>query len=199
MASIGFLAFRWLFIATFAIASWLMIQAQMRNVGFKRNYASPSDIVSDRFHSKSLSAVAAGIWVAQLFITITAQMYALHDIIDGLSLGRLHAKAMTWGICFIVLFCEVVGGQRSVSLSDAIQAGIMLTAFFFLPFVLIYNYGGCSKSPLATENLLETPDGVLWPHQCSLGTAACYLLAMLTRAILMPSLFQRRVVQHGRL
>ena len=41
----------------------------------------------------------------------------------------------------------------------------------------------CSKSPLATENLLENTDGVLRPHQCSLGTAGCYLLAMLTRAI----------------
>ena len=29
------------------------------------------------------------------------------------------------------------------------------------------------------------------PHQCSLGVAACYLLFMLTRAMLMPSWFQR--------
>ena len=46
--------------------------------------------------------------------------------------------------------------------------------------------------PLATDNLLENTDGVLrLPHQCSLGTAACYLLVMLTRAILIPSLFQK--------
>ena len=34
----------------------------------------------------------------------------------------------------------------------------------------------CPKSPLATDNLLENTGGVLRPHQCSLGTAACYLL-----------------------
>ena len=45
MAIFGYISFRWLFMATFAISSWLLIQAQMRNVGFKRNYASPSDIV----------------------------------------------------------------------------------------------------------------------------------------------------------
>ena len=45
------------------------------------------------------------------------------------------------------------------------------------------------KSPLATDNLLENTDGV--PHQCSLGAAPCDLLVMLTRAILMPALFQR--------
>ena len=44
-----------------------------------------------------------------------------------------------------------------------------------------------SKYPLlATKNLLENTDGVL-------GAATCYLLVMLTRAILMPSLFQRPV------
>ena len=43
--------------------------------------------------------------------------------------------------------------------------------------------------PLATENLLENTDGVL--HQCSLVAAACYLLLLLTRAILMTSSFHR--------
>ena len=50
---------------------------------------------------------------------------------------------------------------------------------------------GRSKSPSATENLLEgtrmgcsdPPD----PHQCPLGVAACYLLVMLTAALLMTS------------
>ena len=50
---------------------------------------------------------------------------------------------------------------------------------------------GESKSPLATENQLGNTDGIGAPHQCSLGAAPCYLLFMLTRAILMPSLFQR--------
>ena len=38
-----------------------------------------------------------------------------------------------------------------------------------------------------TENLLENTDGVGAPQQCSLGTAACYLLVMLTVALLMTS------------
>ena len=48
---------------------------------------------------------------------------------------------------------------------------------------------GRSKIPLATEILLESTDGAL--HPCSLGSAACYLLFMLTRTILMASLFHR--------
>ena len=51
---------------------------------------------------------------------------------------------------------------------------------------------GGSKSPLATENLLENTAGVL--HHRSLGAAPCCLLFMLTRAILMPSLFRQRWV-----
>ena len=57
---------------------------------------------------------------------------------------------------------------------------------------------GRSKSLVATENLLENTDGVGAPHHCSLhhcslGAAPCYLPFMLTRAILMPSLFQRQL------
>ena len=57
--------------------------------------------------------------------------------------------------------------------------------------------GDAGRNPrhLATDNLLENTDGVrrLPPHQRSLGTAACYLLFMLTRATLtlMSSLFHR--------
>ena len=61
--------------------------------------------------------------------------------------------------------------------------------------------GTYSKSmycPLATDNLLENTNralrpssGVGAPRQCSLGAAACCLLCMLTRAILMTSSFQR--------
>ena len=49
---------------------------------------------------------------------------------------------------------------------------------------------GRSKSPpLATDDLLENTNGV--HRQCSLGAAPCHPLFMLTRAILMPPLFQR--------
>ena len=41
---------------------------------------------------------------------------------------------------------------------------------------------GRNPPPLATENLLENTDWVL--HQCVLGAAACYLLFMLTAALL---------------
>ena len=49
-----------------------------------------------------------------------------------------------------------------------------------------------TKSRSATENLLENTDGgVGAPQHCSLGAAPCYLLVMLTRALLMPPLFYR--------
>ena len=45
---------------------------------------------------------------------------------------------------------------------------------------------GCSDPP-SEGTLLASTDGVLRAHQCSPGAAACYLLFMLTRAILMTS------------
>ena len=76
--------------------------------------------------------------------------------------GQLHAKALTWGICFIILFCEVVGGQRSVSLSDAIQAAIMLTTFLLLPFVLVYHYGAWyDMVDYDCKGMTEAADGTI--------------------------------------
>ena len=53
--------------------------------------------------------------------------------------------------------------------------------------------------PLATEKLPEnTVMRVGAPQQCFLGAAACYLLFMLTCALLMPSLFQAgMLIEHG--
>ena len=45
------------------------------------------------------------------------------------------------------------------------------------------SFRGQSKSPLATDNLLESTDGGGAPHQCSLGAALCCFLFMLTRAL----------------
>ena len=42
----------------------------------------------------------------------------------------------------------------------------------------------CCFSPrICSRALMEYPDGVGAPHQCSLGTAACYRLFMLTCAL----------------
>ena len=59
--------------------------------------------------------------------------------------------------------------------------------------------------PFETKNLLENTDGGVLrhprfgaSHSCSLGTAACYLLVMLlTRTVLMPSLFQKARLREG--
>ena len=56
--------------------------------------------------------------------------------------------------------------------------------------------GQSKPPPLATENL----GGSEYPISVLSGAAPCYLLFMLTRAVLLPSLFQRPNVrrQHGR-
>ena len=58
--------------------------------------------------------------------------------------------------------------------------------------------GRSKPPPLATSSLLEDADGIgAAPHRRSLGTAAGYLLFLLTRAILMPSLLHRVLVEVG--
>jgi Na+/proline symporter len=80
--------------------------------------------------------------VIPLFIYTTVQFIALADIIEGLSLGRIQRQTAASMLCGVIIVCEVMGGQRSVTISDTVQASIMMAAFLVMPFVLVYFYGG---------------------------------------------------------
>ena len=42
-------------------------------------------------------------------------------------------QGIVWALGFFILACEIAGGMASVALTDAIQAGLLLVAFFVLP------------------------------------------------------------------
>ena len=81
----------------------------------------------------------------------------------------------------------------------AVQLGMGRFLYYLFPDNVFLNKGDdlarASRNPplLTTENLLENTDGA--PRQRPLGAAPCYLLVMLTRALLMlmlmPSLVHR--------
>lgn len=109
---------------------------------YTSRYHSPTDVVGDRFNSNSLRLLTTVSLVIPLFIYATVQFVALADIIEGLSLGRIQRHTAAYLLCGVIVVCEMMGGQRSVTITDTIQAAIMLSAFLVMPFVLVYLYGG---------------------------------------------------------
>ena len=47
------------------------------------------------------------------------------------------AKSVVWVLAIFIFFCECLGGMASVALTDAIQAGLLLFAFFMLPLMCL--------------------------------------------------------------
>jgi Na+(H+)/acetate symporter ActP len=52
---------------------------------------------------------------------------------DSLTLGRINSKGVVAVFLIIIIVCEWVGGQRSVTLSDAIQVCLPVCLFACLP------------------------------------------------------------------
>eukprot|EP00041_Stephanoeca_diplocostata_P037208 m.1396292 g.1396292 ORF g.1396292 m.1396292 type:complete len:838 (+) comp24995_c0_seq22:359-2872(+) len=136
----GFVALRWLAIGISFTLTMLVYYPRFRRIGIARGYASPSDIFADRFNCQSLRLLATLVMLFVQFVFTTAQLKAIYDIIDVIALGRISAYSTTIFIAIILVICDIIGGQRGISLSDAIQAGIMLCAYLLMPFVLLSHY-----------------------------------------------------------
>ena len=103
--------------------------------------------------------------------------------------GDSELNLRTSMFCLIICRCTLRTGRSS---SRAISPGCC-SPRTRSPAMRGTSRAGRSKPPIATENLLEDTDGVLRLHQCSLGAAACYLLCMLTAALLMTSSHSERL------
>ena len=94
-----------------------------------------------QFYISRLRLITAVSLTLPLFIYTAAQFISMEAILDSLTLGRVNAKAFTVFLGIIIVACEWLGGQRSVTLSDAIQAVIMITSFIIMPFFVHYHWG----------------------------------------------------------
>jgi len=135
----------WMGLMVWISISQLLFTPRLRQVGTKRLYSSPTDIIGDRFDSEMLRIITAISLTFPLFIYTTVQFVSMVTIVDALALGRLNAKAMAIVMCVVIIVCEWVGGQRSVTLSDAIQGVIMIVAFIMMPFAIHHQFGSLAS------------------------------------------------------
>lgn len=143
----GLFALRWLLLGVSVAISMLVFFPRFREVGLTRNYAAPSDLITDRFRCQSLRLVSTGVMLFVLFVYTTAQFKAIYDILDVIALGRIDAGKTTFLVAFVVVLCDWIGGQRGVSLSDVAQASLILIAYTTVPFFLIYYFRPLEELP----------------------------------------------------
>ena len=174
-SEVGWVALRWAAIGVPINLAVLLFYPRLRRIGVVRKYNSPTDIISDRFHARSLRFVSALTMLTTLFIFTTGQVKAIISIMDALSLGRMDTTGTAIMIMSVVVVCEWIGGQRSVAISDAMQASIMLCSFVVMPFVVMNLYG--SLSAIADEHCQEAPHcvgaNVPWIVRSPTTTGSC--------------------------
>ena len=164
VAGIGFIAFRWLQGFISIILGYVVAGPRYRRVATARNWQSPNDIIADKYNCNSLRLFGAFVQCFPMILYIAVQLISLDALIFQLSEGQISGDAGSWFLVIFIWICEVIGGFRGVSLTDAIQSGIMLIAFLGLPIMLGIMYGGfigINEFPLCDQFRLEgsTPTG----------------------------------------
>jgi Na+/proline symporter len=107
-----------------------------------RHYLSPNDFITDRYRSiliTGLSVIVATFWM----IMFTAlEWKSLDSVLKALLGENTDTRIYVWAFGMFIFTCECLGGMSSVALTDAVQAGLLLFAFFSLPCIASYYWGG---------------------------------------------------------
>ncbi|CAM9133219.1 unnamed protein product, partial [Ectocarpus fasciculatus] len=147
----GFPALKWAGTTISIAISFAIITPRLRTISEYRNYSSPIDFVTDRYHSESLRIlILSALWVSD-FIYLSGQFSAISALVETVTEDQVpgYAGAIFMGV--IILLLESLGGLKSVMLTDAIQSCFMIFSFLVVPFLLNELFGDFS-------DLLESKD-----------------------------------------
>ncbi|KAK3252860.1 hypothetical protein CYMTET_37865 [Cymbomonas tetramitiformis] len=138
----GFTSVRWIGAIILVCASILVVYPRLRPVSTDRGYFSPAQFITDRFHSRMLSVLCAVTLVIPQVIYIVVQVFSLRTTVDAVTEGEIDGRYAAIIFSVLILFYEMIGGLRSVALTDSIQSVVMLIAFVVTPFLILHLYGG---------------------------------------------------------
>jgi SSS family solute:Na+ symporter/sodium/proline symporter len=154
----GFLSLRWVAINMSIVLSFAIITPRLRTISIQRNYSSPIDFITDRYHSETIRLIIFALLLTADMIFIAAQFTAISTLIETVTLGNIkgYIGAIFFGIIIIIL--EIIGGLQSVMITGAIQACVMIFCLTIVPIILSTMYGGFSEL-LESNNCDQTLPG----------------------------------------
>lgn len=162
----GFLSLRWIAINMSIVLSFAIITPRLRTISILRNYSSPIDFITDRYHSETIRLIVFFLLLTADMIFIAAQFTAISTLIETVSLGNIkgYVGAIFFGIIIIIL--EIIGGLESVMITGSIQACVMIFCLAIVPIIFSTMYGGFSEL-LESNNCDQT-----LPGKCGLNEQA---------------------------
>jgi len=149
------------------------------------NVVTPSEMFSVRYESPKVGAAAAFLCLVMLIPYASVQLMGTGYLLETLSNGGISFTTATIIIALMSFAFSWWAGIRSVALTDALQASIMLIASamlaIFVAFVLLPNAGESIKS--INPNAMK----VTWPFPMFLGLALPWFFFAVTN----PQVVQR--------
>ncbi len=111
--------------------------------GQKYGYSTPPELLSGRYDSQKVGAVAAGLALVMLIPYASAQLMGIGFLVEGLTGGEIPYIA---GVLIMAAFggvAALTAGFKSVAWTDAFQGITMLVTCLVLLFFVFYHfYGG---------------------------------------------------------
>ncbi|MFC2008563.1 sodium:solute symporter [Chloroflexota bacterium] len=139
-------------------------------------YITPMDLLSDRYESKAVGAVAAVLALVFLVPYAAAQLMGIGLLLNGLSEGGIPVFVGILVATVLAIAWSRIAGLRSIAWTDAFQALVMIASATVLVALMISELGGLgaflSKFEAEHSGLLTIPsEGGMWSLNMFIGLA----------------------------
>ena len=153
--------------------------------GRRYGLMTPSELLSTRYGSKWVGATASLLCLVTLVPYASVQLMGMGYLLEGVSGGAFPFWAGMAVAAAITVVFSIWAGLRSVALTDALQASIMLVVSCLLvAFIMIFLFPGGWTNAMATRpDLLK----ISWPFPVFLGLTLPWTFFALTN----PQVVQR--------
>ncbi|MEI6157113.1 MAG: sodium:solute symporter family protein [Atribacterota bacterium] len=148
---VGALGFELIYLSGLVLA--VFFGPMFWRAGSHYNCISPAELLSVRYHHKTVGAASAFISLIFLIPYSAVQLMGIGYLLETLSRGKI---SFVVGVLIATLITWVwteVAGLRSIATTDSLQAGIMLVSSLILIYVLVYRFLG---GPGAFIHTVET-------------------------------------------
>jgi len=181
-----------------ALMILVLLGPRMWEVGRKRGYVTPAELLSDVYGNSLIGALFTVVCLAVLVPYMSVQMMGVGYLVEGMSGGEVPFEVGALIAASVAIAWSLWAGLRSVAWTDALQALIMIvTSLILLFFVFYVWFGDFTRftEMLASEHpeLLRVP-GSGWPFEKFLGLTLPWFFFALTN----PQVSQRMFVPRGR-
>lgn len=144
---------------TLIIGVYLLFAPRLYAVGKRENFVTPTDWITKRFQSRSVTILAIILMLWGLANYLLEQLVAIGHAVSGLTAGTIPYHWAVVGFIVVMLTYEWLGGMRAVATTDMLQ-GIILMVGIVLMIAGAFVLSGANVPDLMQSMAQDHPDRI---------------------------------------